>query len=254
MADAIQTGDVVLLLGPDGERHIVKATAETKRVEGLGVIRLVDLAGKPWGGTLALGPQSFRLVRPTLTDHLRLLERKAQIVLAKDASRIVLETGVHAGSRVVEAGVGSGSLTLVLAHAVAPTGRVYAYDLRPDHLDVGRRNLERADLAGVVEFAQGDVARDVRQEDVDAFVLDVPEPQAGVAAAWSALRSGGVFAAYSPIVAQVEGVVKELRARGFVDVRPLETLERGWVVHERGSRPETNMLAHTGFLTFARHP
>lgn len=254
MEQTIRAGDRLLLLGPDGERHVLVVEPETKRVPGLGVLKLADLIGKPWGSRLKLGPHEYLLERPLLDDHVRLLERKAQIVLPKDAARIVYEAGLHAGSRVAEAGVGSGALTLVLAHAVAPSGRVFAYDVRSDHLNVGRRNLERAGLADVVEFRVGDIVRDLHEADLDAFVLDLPEPEAAVEAAAKALRPGGVFVAFSPLVVQVERTHRALALAGFTQVRTIETLERAWVVHERGSRPETTMLAHTGFLTVARRP
>lgn len=232
----------------------MRAADSTQRVPGLGVVALRTLLGKPWGSPIQVGPTRYAALPPRLADHLKLLDRKAQIILPKDAARIVFEAGLRSGSRVAEAGVGSGALTLALAYFVGPAGRVYAYDVRQDHLDVGRRNVARAGLEDVVEFRLGDVTKEVVEHDLDAFVLDVPEPEAAVAAAQTHLRPGGVFAAYTPLVVQMERAALALRARGFVEVRSLETLERGWTVHDRGSRPDTNMLAHTGFLTFARRP
>lgn len=254
MASPIREHDWVLLYAPPDERHLVQVVSETKRVAGLGVLHLKALIGKPWGDRHRVGTKEYLLLRPLVTDHLALLERRAQIILPKDAARILFETSLGAGSRVVEAGVGSGALTLSLAHAVGPTGKVYAYDNREDHLEVGRRNLERAGLVDRVEFHLGDVTKDVRETDVDAFILDLPNPEAGIEQAWTSLRSSGVFAAYSPLVTQVEATVRALRVQGFLEVRSLELLERGWTIHDRGSRPDTNMLAHTGFLTFARRP
>lgn len=225
---------------------------ETKRVPGLGVVRLSEFEGKAWGSEVRLGATRYHLTSPTLSDHVRLIERKAQIILAKDASRIVYECGLRSGSRVAEAGVGSGALTLVLANAVAPAGRVFAFDVRPDHLQLGRRNVEKANMAGVVTFVPGDIATSLTERDLDAMALDVPDPERIVNAAWESLRSGGMFACYTPLVVQMETATHALRTRGFLEVRSLETLERGWTVHDRGSRPDTTMLAHTGFLTFAR--
>ena len=250
----IQAGDEVVLWADDRPQRIVRVESGTVRVPGLGVLRLGDLIGKPWGSEWKLGDQSYRLLRPTVVDRATLVVRGAQIVLPKDASRIVYECGLHAGSRVVEAGVGSGALTIALAHAVAPAGRVYAYDVREDHLLNGKKNVEAAGLGSCVEFRIGDVATSIQERDLDATVFDLPEPERCVEPAWEALRPSGVFAAYSPLVVQMERTAQALRAKGFVAVRALELLERPWIIHERGSRPDTNMLAHTGFLVFARRP
>jgi tRNA (adenine57-N1/adenine58-N1)-methyltransferase catalytic subunit len=248
----VASGDAVLLLGPDGERHIVRARPETVRVAGLGVVALGEFVGKPWGATVRLGLKDYRLTRPVLPDHLRSLERRAQIVTPKDAARILFETGLAAGGRVLEAGVGSGALTLALAHAVAPSGRVIALDLREDHLAVGRRNLEAAGLAGLVDFRVGDVRRGVAERDLDAAVLDIPDPEAAIAAAASALRPGGVLAVYAPLINQAQAAAHAARAAGLAETRVLELIERTWTVHERGARPDFEMLGHTGFLLFAR--
>lgn len=254
MGGKISAGDRMLLRSSDGHDYVVEARDETARVAGLGVLKLGELLGKPWGSKMRIGGEEFQALRPILTDHLALLDRGAQIVLPKDAARIVLECGLHDGSRLVEAGVGSGALTMALAHAVAPQGRVYAYDRREDHLKQGRRNVAAAGLEAVVEFRVGDVGEAIPESDLDAVVLDLPEPEQVVKNAWKALRPSGVFASYSPLVSQVERTVLALRECRFLDVRALELLERAWVIGERGSRPETNMLAHTGFLTFARRP
>lgn len=250
---AIAGGDRVLLRNRAGKDWIVEAQSGTVRVPNLGVLRLGDLIGKPWGATVALAGEDYRLLRPLITDHVDRLERGAQIILAKDAARIVLECSLHSGSRVAEAGVGSGALTMVLAHAVAPQGRVFAYDVREDHLDQGRRNVARAGLSAHVEFRVGDVGNGFQETDLDAVVLDLPEPEKVISHAKRALRAGGAIACYNPLVSQVERAVAALSAEGFLDVRALELLERPWKVGERGSRPETTMLAHTGFLVFARN-
>lgn len=248
----IQRGERVLLRDADGKDWLVEAQEGTVRVPNLGVLRLGDLLGKPFGSKIELAGRTYEALRPLLTDHLARLERGAQIILPKDAARIVLECSLHGGSRVAEAGVGSGALTIVLAHAVAPTGRVFTYDVREDHLHNGRRNVARAGLESVVEFQVGDVYSGIPQKDLDAVVLDVPEPEKAIGPAKAALRPGGVIACYSPLVSQVERAHAALKENGFVDVRALELLEREWKIGARGSRPETTMLAHTGFLLFAR--
>ena len=252
MAETVQAGDAVALVGPEGERHFATAGPGTQRVGGLGVVDTAALVGKPWGAPLPLGLKRYTIVRPLLPDHLRGLERKAQIVIPKDAARIVFETGLRSGDRVVEAGVGSGSLTLALAHRVSPGGRVIALDQREDHLAVGRRNVERAGLAEAVDFRLADIRKGVPERDLDAAVLDIPDPEIAIPALAASLRPGAAIAVYTPHITQAEKAVTALRETGFWDLRTLELLERTWTFQAQGARPDFEMLGHTGFLTFAR--
>ena len=248
----IAPGDLVALVDEEGRRTLVRAEGGAQKHRGVGILAGERLAGLAWGSRLEHGSKTFRLVRPGIGDLTAGLARKAQIVLPKDASRILFECDVRAGSRVVEAGIGSAALTSALAWAVAPTGRVHTYELRDDFAQWGRDNLERAGLLAYVDVKVGDVAKGVEERDVDAFILDVPNPWDAVPAAKEALRADGHFCAYSPLVSQVEQTHRALAEHGFFDVRTLELVERAWHVGERGSRPEHEMLGHTAFLTFAR--
>lgn len=251
--EEVTPGDRVVLLDGKGGRFLLRLDGNgARKVKGVGVIDPGNLAGLPYGGTLEFGNKTFRLLRPTTTDLMGSARRKAQIVLPKDAARIVLECGLTGGMHVVEAGLGSGVLTMALARAVAPEGAVTVYEVREDFADWGRGNLERAGLDDVVEVKVADVTDGIAERGVDAVVLDLPNPWDVAKHAREALRGSGVWASYNPLVSQVERTHEALEAHGFFDVRSLELLERPWVVHARGSRPDHDMLGHTGFLTFAR--
>lgn len=157
------------------------------------------------------------------------------------------------GTRALEAGSGSGALTIALAHAVGPGGRVVSFDRRADFLEIARENVERAGLASRVEFRERDVAADgFGEEGAESVLLDVPEPWTILGVAASALRFGGGIATYTPTYNQLERTVAALGAAGFEDVESLELLERRIHVSEGATRPEFEMLGHTGFLTGAR--
>lgn len=249
----VGAGDLVALADEEGQRVLVRAQGGAQKVKGVGILAGERLVGLRWGASFPHGSKTFRLLRPGIGDLTAGLARKAQIVLPKDASRILFECDVRAGARVVEAGIGSGALTSALAWAVAPTGMVHTYELREDFAEHAKRNLEESGLAAYVDVKVADVTKGIEERDVDAVVLDMPNPWDAVPAVRTALRGDGYFCAYTPLVSQVEQTQRALLDAGFFEVRTLEIVERPWVVHERGSRPEHTILAHTAFLTFARN-
>jgi tRNA (adenine57-N1/adenine58-N1)-methyltransferase len=194
-------------------------------------------------------------VRPQLADRLAHLRRRAQIVTPKDAAFLLFLAGAGPGSTVVEVGAGSGALTVLLAHAVGPTGRVISYDRRPDFRDVAERNVAAAGYADRVEFRLrpiGEEPFDLDPTSVGAVVADVPAPWEVVPRAIPILVPGGALVLYTPTYNQLEHAVRELRANGFEDTRSVELLERALHVGDGGTRPDFEMLGHTGFLTGAR--
>ncbi|EQD48839.1 tRNA (adenine-N(1)-)-methyltransferase, partial [mine drainage metagenome] len=154
---------------------------------------------------------------------------------------------------VAEAGSGSGALTLVLAHAVGPTGSVVSYDRRADFLRAARANAAAAGWAERIRFVERDVVVEgLDATELDAVVLDLPEPWQVVAAARAALARGGYLVTYSPTYNQLERSVREMRSAGFGPVDAEEVLVRALHVGEGGTRPDFEMLGHTGFLAFGR--
>lgn len=253
---AIQPGDLVALVDEKEHRYLVTVPADgvpdAQRIRGVGVLDPNNLAGRAWASEYRHGNKTYRLMPPGTTDLVQGLARKAAIIQPKDAARIILECDVRAGKRVVEAGIGSGALTVMLARAVAPAGRVLTFELREDFLEWGLKNVERSGLSDVVNAELGDVREGIPVRDADAVILDMPDPWEAVQHAKDALKPGGFFCAYSPLVSQMEAVFVALGRAGFTDRKVLELGEREWVVGERGSRPSHHVLGHTAFLTFAR--
>jgi len=250
--EKIMPGETVLLIDKDGNKYKVKAAKGTVKVKGLGVVDLGKLLAIGYGERVTLAGTDVVALRPNVLDHLETLERKAQIVIPKDAAYIILHCGIRSGSMVVEGGSGSGALTIALADAVAPNGKVVSYDNRPEHTAVARRNVEAAGLEAVVEFRTGDVTEAIAERGVDAVVLDIAEPWAAVPKAAEALRSGGTFACYVPTTNQVEKAINAMRAAGFSHVRAVELILREMVVTEGGIRPSFDMLGHTGYVCTGR--
>lgn len=249
--EPIRPGDRVCLVAQDGGRHLIEVTEGHVQIDDLGVVDMDRLAGHPWGEPVKIGQRRLTPVPPEPLDVLRSPDRDAQIVTEKDAARIVLATGVGPGDRVLEVGTGSGVLSVALAHAVGPKGRLVSVDHRRDHQATAERNLARAGLADRVELVEAEGEQLPVGGAFDAAILDVPNPEEILPRVAEALRVGAGLAVYVPLVSQVEAVHDRLR-EGWVDVRTVELIERPWTVHDRGARPDHRMLGHTGFLTFAR--
>jgi tRNA (adenine57-N1/adenine58-N1)-methyltransferase len=253
MGDAWQEGDTASLKRAGMPARLVPIARGPQRIGEEGVLDLTEQIGRPPGGSVSWSGAAYRLVRPSLSDRLGALRRGAQIVTPKDAAQLLLLAGVGPGDRVAEAGAGSGALTIVLAHAVGPTGRVLSFDRRADFLSAARANVERAGFGARVTFAERDVARDgFDASGLAAVLLDLPAPWDVLPAVRTTLTSGGVVATYSPTYNQLERTVRALRDGGFDEVRALELLERGLHVGDGGTRPEFEMLGHTGFLAAGR--
>ena len=253
MGEPWAEGDIVALKRAREPVLLVRLARGPQKVGNEGVLDLTRLIGTPPGTSVTWLGSEYRSVRPSLSDLLGSLRRGAQIITAKDAAYLLFLAGVAPGGTVAEAGAGSGALTIVLAYSVGPTGRVISYDRRADFLDTARSNVRRAGLESRVSFRQRDVAAEgIDASDLSSVVLDLPEPWAVLPSALAALAPGGYVATYTPTYNQLERTVRSLRELGFDEVRAVELLERGLHVGEGGTRPEFEMLGHTGFLAAGR--
>lgn len=247
----VAVGDFVLVRWPKGEA-LAEVGAERTRVGGLGTFNTSTLVGTAYGDAVTVGAQSVRVLRPSAADFVRLLKRSAQVITLKDAGAILTNCSIGAGAFVVEFGVGSGSLTVVLLHAVGPNGRVLSLDNNPKHIESARSNVQRTPWAGWWELREGEASAGVGAVGADAVVMDLPEPWAALASAQEALAPCGRLASFSPTINQAERMVIALEEAQFADIRTIEVLERAHAVRKGATRPEFDMLGHTGYLTFAR--
>jgi tRNA (adenine57-N1/adenine58-N1)-methyltransferase len=180
------------------------------------------------------------------------VRRHTQIIYPKEAGYILLKMNLYSGQRVVEAGSGSGALNLALARAVAPEGRVYSYENRPEMQRNAMRNLARVGLSDTVEFKNRDIAEGFDETDVNALFLDVRTPGDYLEQARSALRSGGFFGALVPTANQVSHLIARLEGHRFGDIEVEELLLRPYKPVAARLRPADTMVGHTGYLIFAR--
>jgi tRNA (adenine57-N1/adenine58-N1)-methyltransferase len=252
----LRLGEAVLLVDlRRGKRHLVTLRAGQAFHSDRGFVPHDALVGLP-EGTVAVTSRGARYLalRPTLAEYVLEMPRGAQIIYPKDLATIALFADVGPGHTVVEAGLGSGALTLVLLRLVGPTGRVVSYETREEFARRAQRNIEARLGPGVpLTVRPVDVYLGIEEREVDRVVLDLPEPWRLVDVAAAALRAGGVFCAYVPTVPQAQRVHEALAAHpAFALTETFETLLRPWNIAGLSVRPAHRMVAHTGFLTLAR--
>ncbi len=216
-----------------------------------------ELLGQAEGGTVrSTRGERFLVLRPTLGEFVLEMPRGAQVVYPKDLGAILVAADLFPGARVLEAGTGSGALTMALVRAAGPEGRVVSYEMREDFARIAERNITRyfGETRSLV-LRRRDLVDGILPDDapVDRIVLDLPEPWRMVPEAERALVPGGIFLAYLPTVPQIVQTVETLQAAGtFALIETVEILLRPWNVEGRSVRPAHRMVAHTGFLVTAR--
>jgi tRNA (adenine57-N1/adenine58-N1)-methyltransferase len=249
----IVEGDYILLYLSQRKTYLIKAEAGKTFHTHKGFIKFDDLIGKDYGSRVVsnLGFE-FVVLKPLLRDYIMKSVRKTQITYPKDIALIVMFSSIGPGSRVVEAGTGTGALTTALAHYVKPNGKIYSYEYREEFQKVAEKNLARAGLLDFVELKLKDVTAGIDETDVDAVVLDLATPWLVILHAYTALKPCGTLISFSPTIDQIVKTVEALNENGFVDVETVECLMRGMQVERGKTRPQTLMTAHTGYVTFAR--
>jgi tRNA (adenine57-N1/adenine58-N1)-methyltransferase len=244
--------DTIALIDRKGRRHMVRLTGGKEPIGKMGIVDTAAIIDQEEGSQVQVGSAVFTVITPTVLDKVSAIERKAQIVLPRDAVLIALHADVKAGDLVVEGGAGSGALSIMLLHLLRPGGRLVTYEVREDHAAVARANVELAGLSEGWDLVMGDISSDMDVSGVDAAVLDIPQPWEALKVCWIALKVGGRLVSYSPTVGQVERTHEAAREVGFSELRTFEVLERELVVGQGGTRPSFDMLGHTGYVTAAR--
>lgn len=249
----ITDGDTVMLMGKD-RRAFIRTITEGQRFEcHLGYINYNDIIGMPYGEQVPTnkGHKMF-ILSPTTADVIQHLPRDAQIIYPKDLGYIMLKLGIRPGLRVIEAGSGSGALTVMLALLVGDQGHVYSYERRSRMLEKAAANVRRVGLLDRVTFYERDIAEGFEERDVHALFLDVREPEDYLPQAREALRGGGFFGALVPTMNQVIALTEPLYAGPWFLLEIEELLLRSYKTVPARIRPDDEMVGHTGYLVFAR--
>ncbi|MYG99784.1 MAG: tRNA (adenine-N1)-methyltransferase [Acidimicrobiaceae bacterium] len=248
-----EPGEPVLLVDRKSRRYLFDLAAGREFHTHTGVIAHDEIIGAPEGSRLrSTRGSSFLALRPTLADAVLKMPRGAQVIYPKDIGPILMLADILPGARVLEAGIGSGALSMALLRAGAV---VTGYERREDFCARARANVERFCGAEALERYRTevrDVYEGIDETGLDRVVLDLPEPWQVVPHASVALRPGGILLAYTPSIMQVQRLRRALDDSAFDLHETVEVLQRGWHVEGEAVRPNHRMVAHTGFLTVSR--
>lgn len=256
MDDPIREGETVLLIDGKGRHYLVRLSSSGSFQYHLGVVPHSEIIGRHQGETLVSSAGGKLVVlRPRLADFILKMPRGAQVVYPKDIGPILVWADIGPGMTVVEAGTGSGALTIALARAVGPTGKVVSVERREDHAEHARKTIRRwfGEIPDHLELREGEVESVLEELAPERIVLDLPEPWHAVPLAADRQPGGGIFCSYLPTVPQVQTLVEALRdSHAYIEIEAFETLHRGWQVAGRSVRPDHRMVGHTGFVVVAR--
>jgi tRNA (adenine57-N1/adenine58-N1)-methyltransferase len=247
----LRAGERVLLIDAKDRRYLVSLRAGASFHTHAGILQHDQLIGASEGDVVTGSTgREFIVLRPTLGDVVLKMPRGAQVIYPKDLGAILMQADIGPGVRVLEAGVGSGALSMTILRAGAV---VTGYELRPEFAERARENVT-AMLGDEVAYDVHirDVTEGIDERGLDRVLLDMPEPHKVVAHAEAALRPGGIFLAYLPTINQTQLLRESLAAHAFGLAETNEVLRRTWHIERRSVRPDHRMVAHTGFITTAR--
>ena len=254
MSRPFTVGERVVVVDAKGRQYLVTLLDGGEFHTHAGIVPHDDLVGREEGTTVrtAVGAR-YTVMRPTISDVVFRMPRGAQVIYPKDLGPILIIADIHPGVRVLEAGVGSGALSMTMVRAGAD---VVGYEVREDFADRARQNVAAfvgPDVAGArYRVEVRDVYEGIDERGLDAVVLDLPEPWRVVPHAVAALRGGGTLLAYNPSITQAVQLREAMVDSGFELAETVEFLRRTWHIEGQAVRPDHRMVAHTGFLTSAR--
>lgn len=250
----IPYGSLVIYVTPKRRRYLKRLEAGQDWHSNDGTLAAAEVAALDFGSLAATNAGvPIRIEEATLHDLLLGLKRQTQIIYAKDIAYICLQLGAGPGRTIIEAGCGSGALTLGLSWFAGPTGRIVSHDAREEFTLLARRNLDWAGLGENVELHCRDIADGFATNNADALFLDVRTPWDYLDQALAAVRPGATLGFLLPTVDQVSKLLLGLENGPFAEIEVCELLIRRWKPVADRLRPEDRMTAHTGFLVFCRH-
>lgn len=253
-------GDKVQLTGPKGRINTIVLSQGGTFGTHRGDLRHDDIIGMPDGSVVAnQNGVEYLALRPLLNDFVLSMPRGAAIIYPKDAAQILVSGDIFPGAVVVEAGVGSGALSLYLLRAIGKSGELHSFERREEFAQIAKGNVlsQTGSIPNNWNVHLGDLqlelSRFLEPHTVDRVVLDMLAPWECIEAVAQALKPGGLVIVYVATVTQLSRVAEEIRGTAmFTEPEGFESLMRPWHLQGLAVRPEHRMIGHTGFLITAR--
>ncbi|MEM2351159.1 MAG: tRNA (adenine-N1)-methyltransferase [Thermoproteota archaeon] len=245
-----EEGDDVLLLSSKGKRRVVKIQGDRIHTHR-GYLITRDIIGRPPGVIVKthVGEEMLAL-RPFTVDYIPKLTRRTQVMYPKDIGYMILSLGICSGSRVLEAGTGSGAATMVVASVVKPSGRVFSCDVNEESIRIARKNLERVGLMDYVELIHGDIKNILLDGLFDAAIMDIPDPWDALSKVTELLKPSARICVVVPTMNQLEKVYLAMLESRVAHLETVEIMLRRIRPLEGRVRPESIMIGHTAYLMF----
>lgn len=249
-------GDRVQLTDAKGKLYSITLTKGSEWHTHKGMLKHDDLVGIPEGSIVATNQDlKFQAFRPLLADYVLSMPRGATIVYPKDAAMILGVADIKPGNRVLEAGVGSGALSISLLRAIGEEGMLHSVEIREDFAEISEKNVSSyfGGKPANWNLTIGALQDQTYESEFDRVVLDMLSPWECLEVASKALVPGGVFMAYVATTTQLSKLAEAIKeSDNFTEPESSETIVRGWHHEGLAVRPQHRMIGHTGFLIFAR--
>ncbi len=238
------------LLIIEGSAYLVNLESKITEIKDFGSFPTEILHAHESNTEFELFDKKAKIVDPVQSDFQSNLKRGPQIISPKDIAWIVYKSGLSSGETVIEAGSGSGALTLAIAQAVAPNGKVVTFENKSKHFKIAQRNITMSPWSEIVDIRQEELNNDTEIIPTASIVLDLPNPWEITSWVQKSLRIGGFLICYLPTINQVQKLIEALE--GWQEIEIVETIQRSWQSKQNALRPQSNMLGHTGFIVSAR--
>ena len=249
----IKEGDYVLISASPTKKWMVKVEKEKEFHTHKGSISLKDIIGLEFGSKVMSSKGDFFYIwKPIPYDYLEAITHSTQVIYQTDIAQIIFSAGICSGSRVIEAGTGSGGLTTAMARYVIPNGKIYSYDINEKHQKVAKKNIEKLGLSDYVELKTKDAALGFDETEIDAIILDLPNPWDIIDAARKALMGSGILIVFVPTYSQVEQAIRKMMDSSFYQIDAFEVIIRDLTTKIGAILPVTRMIGFTGFLVTGR--
>ena len=238
------------LLVIDNTSHLVNLDSNTIEIKNFGNFPSEFLKKQKKNVYFNFFEKEAKIIPHSLSDIQKNLVRGPQIISSKDIAWIIHNLDFKSGDTIIEAGGGSGALTMALAQAAYPEGKVITFEKSKKHYDIVKRNLQLSPFSDQVDLRNEELNEDSPRIECNSIVLDLPEPHKLVGWAKESLVSGGKMLCYIPTINQVENLLSSLN--GWAEIEISEIIRRTWQSNSKALRPNTNILGHTGFILSAR--